>query len=200
MWQLTGNPDLAPGTLMRWVSAPVSLLFRVFLLPFDIASHRRMMHDYRQLATMNFARPQQFTEQQKQIEAIEAGLQEEQRAGLVSATIKPAMAQVFHAQTRAVARHRAAATLVAATKHRLETGQMPESLDALVPGKLTALPLDPFAANAPLHLKATPEEFLVWSVGPDGEDDGGPQRANAEHDTGNDDIGVRMKVGSPATP
>jgi len=198
LWQLTGNPDLAPGTFSRWVSAPASLLFRVFLLPFDIASHRRMMHDYRQLAAMTFARPQQFAEQQKQIEAIEAGLQKEQRSGLVSATIKPAMAQVFHAQTRAVARHRAAAALVAATKRRLETGSLPESLEALVPGELPTLPLDPFATDAPLRLKVTPEEFLVWSVGPDGEDDGGPQPPDAEHDAGNDDIGLQMRAATAA--
>jgi hypothetical protein len=200
LWELTGNPDLAPGTLSRFASAPASVLFRVFLLPFDIASHRRMMHDYRQLATLNFDRPQPFAEQQKQIAAIEATLQNEQRTGVISASLKPAMAQVFQAQTRAVARHRAAATLVAATKRRLETGSLPESLDALVPGELPTLPLDPFATDAPLRLKAMPEAFLVWSVGPDGEDDGGPQPPDAEHDAGNDDIGLRMTVGAPATP
>jgi hypothetical protein len=200
LWQLTGNADLAPGTFSRWVSAPASLLFRVFLLPFDIASHRRMMHDYRQLTAMNFARPQQFAEQQKQIEAIEAGLQKEQRAGLVSATIKPAMAQVFRSQTLSIARHRAAAALVAATKRRLETGTLPESLDALIPDKLPTLPRDPFTTDAPLRLKATPEEFLVWSVGPDGEDDGGPQKDGEEQDTSNDDVGLRMPLTAVAAP
>ena len=200
LWELTGNPDLAPGTFSRWVSAPASLLFRVFLLPFDIASHRRMMNDYRQLAAMNFARPQQFAEQQKQIEAIEAGLQKEQRAGLVSATIKPAMAQVFRSQTLSIARHRAAAALVAATKRRLETGQLPESLDALIPDKLPTLPRDPFTTDAPLRLKATPEELLVWSVGPDGEDDGGPQKDGEEQDTSNDDVGLRMPLTAVAAP
>jgi hypothetical protein len=157
-----------------------------------------MMHDYRQLAAMNFARPQQFAEQQKQIEAIEAGLQKEQRAGLVSATIKPAMAQVFRSQTLSIARHRAAAALVAATKHRLETGQLPESLDALIPDKLPTLPRDPFTTDAPLHLKTTPEELLVWSVGPDGEDDGGPHKDGEEHEAGHDDIGLRMTVAAQA--
>jgi len=198
LWQLTGNPDLAPGTLSRFVSAPASVLFRVFLLPFDIASHRRMMHDYRQLAALSFDRPQRHAEQQKQIAAIEGTLQKEQRAGLVSATIKPAMAQVFQSQTRAVALHRAAAALVAATKRRLENGRLPESLEALVPGELPTVPLDPFTTDAPLRLKATPEEFLVWSIGPDGEDDGGPQPHDAEHDAGNDDIGLRMRAATAA--
>jgi hypothetical protein len=98
----------------------------------------------------------------------------------------------------AVARHRAAAALGAATKRRRETGTLPESLDALVPGELPTLPLDPFATDAPLRQKATPEEFLVWSVGPDGEDDGGPQPPDAEHDAGNDDIGLRMTAAAAA--
>jgi len=200
LWQLTGNPDLAPGTLSRFVSAPASVLFRVFLLPFDIASHRRMLHDYRQLAALNFDRPQRHAEQQKQIAAIEAALQKDHPPGLVSGVLKPAMAQVFQSQTRTVAHHRAAAALVAATKRRLENGSLPESLEALVPGELPTLPLDPFTTDAPLRLKATPEEFLVWSIGPDGEDDGGPQPPDAEHDAGNDDIGLRMTVGAPATP
>jgi len=198
LWQLTGNPDLAPGTLSRFVSAPASVLFRVFLLPFDLASHRRMLHDYRQLAALNFDRPQRHAEQQKQIAAIEAALQKDHIPGLVSGVLKPAMAQVFQTQTHAVALHRAAAALVAATKHRLENASLPESLEALVPGELPTVPLDPFATDAPLRLKTTPEALLVWSVGPDGEDDGGPQPPDAEHDAGNDDIGLRMTVAAPA--
>jgi hypothetical protein len=200
LWQLTGNPDLAPGTFSRWVSAPLSLLFRVFLLPSDIAGHRRLFHDFRQLATRTFDRTQGYVEQQKHLSATEADWQKSHPAGVMSRILTPWIGQVIQSQTRAVAHHRAAAALVAATKRRLENGSLPESFEALVPGELPTLPRDPFKADAPLHLKVTPEEFLVWSVGPDGEDDGGPQPPDAEHDAGNDDIGLRMTVGAPATP
>ena len=72
------------------------------------------------------------------------------------------------------------------------------SIDALVPARLPSVPRDPFTTDAPLHLKATSEELLIWSVGPDGEDDGGPQPPDAEHDAGNDDIGLRMRAAAAA--
>jgi hypothetical protein len=62
------------------------------------------------------------------------------------------------------------------------------------------VPRDPFTTDAPLHLKATSEELLIWSVGPDGDDDGGPQRDSEECDTGNDDIGLRMTAAAVAAP
>ncbi|MEN9665756.1 MAG: hypothetical protein RLZZ326_2119 [Planctomycetota bacterium] len=198
LWQLTGNPDLAPGTLMRWVSVPLSLLFRVFQLPFDITGYRRELHNGRQLAALDYERPQRYVEQRKHLSATEAEWRKTHPAGVMSRILTPWIGKVVQSQTRAVAQHRAAAALIAATKHRLETDQMPESLEALVPGELPTLPLDPFTTDAPLRLKLTPEECVVWSVGPDGEDDGGPQPPDAEHDTGNDDIGLRMRTAAAA--
>ena len=197
MWQFTGAPELAPGTLMRWVSAPALLLFRVFLLPSDIADHRRSLHDFRQLATMTFDRPRGYVEQQKHFSATEAEWRKTHPAGVMSRLLTPFIGEVIQSQTRAVALHRAAAALVAATKHRLGTGSLPESLEALVPARLPSVPLDPFAADAPLHLKVTPEEFLVWSIGVDGENAGGPERPDAEHHIENDDVGLRMRVAAP---
>ena len=60
------------------------------------------------------------------------------------------------------------------------------------------MPRDPFTTDAPLLLKVTPEDLLVWSVGPDGEDDGGPQKDGEDHDTSNDDIGLRMPAAAVA--
>ena len=94
----------------------------------------------------------------------------------------------------AVARHRAAEVLLAATRERLASGTLPESIDALVPARLPSVPRDPFTNDASLHLKATPDELLVWSVGPDGKDDGGPRKEGVESDTDSDDVGLRMTV------
>jgi len=49
----------------------------------------------------------------------------------------------------------------------------PASLAELVPGYLHAIPNDPFAANKPLCYKRTGADFLLYSIGPDGKDDGG---------------------------
>ena len=74
-------------------------------------------------------------------------------------------------------------------------GQFPKSLDALVPAELASLPIDPFSGRSfgyipshgqdipPLRTALTPSldkghgptpgSWLLYSVGPDGHDDGG---------------------------
>ena len=107
---------------------------------------------------------------QKQIDGIEAEIRRTGPDGFLSRLIAPATDAVLRSQCMAVARHRAAEVLLAATRERLASGTLPESIDALVPARLPSVPRDPFTADAPLHLKATPDELLVWSVGPDGDD------------------------------
>ena len=64
-----------------------------------------------------------------------------------------------------------------------EKGTYPEGLDALVPTYLKELPLDPYALKGTFHYRRQGEKFLLYSVGPDGNDDGGkpidnPQKAS----------------------
>ena len=49
----------------------------------------------------------------------------------------------------------------------------PPSLTALVPGYLNAVPTDPFALSGPLRYKLVGAKYVLYSVGPDGKDDGG---------------------------
>jgi len=104
----------------------------------------------------------------------------------------PRLNAVYRKTAETQARHAAAAVLVAATKQRLESGSLPSSLDALVPTLLPTVPRDHFAADTPLVLKQSGADWSVYSVGPDGEDDGGPVPAGAEKPQGNDDVGLRM--------
>ncbi len=173
---------------------PLSAVWRAFILPADIAGYRRRFEAYRQLVTGGVDQSRTWPQTQKQIDGIEAEIRRTGPDGFLSRLIVPATDAVLRSQSMAVARHRAAEVLLAATRERLATGSLPESIDALVPARLPSVPRDPFTTDAPLHLKATPEDLLVWSVGPDGEDDGGPQKEGEEHDTGNDDIGLRMPV------
>src|SRR5262249_37077767 len=48
----------------------------------------------------------------------------------------------------------------------------PEKLDELAPRYLSAVPLDPFDRK-PLRLRRLDDGILIYSVGPDGVDDGG---------------------------
>jgi hypothetical protein len=54
----------------------------------------------------------------------------------------------------------------------LEHGVYPTNLADLVPNYLDAVPFDPFNSK-PLRYRKTSQDFLLYSVGPDGIDDGG---------------------------
>lgn len=65
---------------------------------------------------------------------------------------------------------------------REHNGKPPTSLAELTPGYLTATPADPFAAlpNTPLRYRreGTENQFVLYSVGPNGKDDGGKRIDN----------------------
>jgi hypothetical protein len=71
-----------------------------------------------------------------------------------------------------VATERAAVTAIAVARFRRDTGRLPASLNELAPTYLPEVPQDP-ASGQPLLYKVTPEAFTIYSVGPDGKDDGG---------------------------
>jgi hypothetical protein len=81
----------------------------------------------------------------------------------------PRMVKAFH---QAKADLRCAAAALAAERYRLAKGRWPDSLDALVPDYLPAVPADPFDGK-PLRLGHLPDGLVVYSVGPDRTDDGG---------------------------
>jgi hypothetical protein len=56
--------------------------------------------------------------------------------------------------------------------YQFEHGAHPDSLNQLVPKYLAAVPADPHAER-PLLYRRSDQSFLVYSVGPDGVDNGG---------------------------
>jgi hypothetical protein len=54
--------------------------------------------------------------------------------------------------------------------HRLENGESPPTLDALVPAILKSVPLDPYSGK-PLIYRKLAQGDQLYSVGPDGDDD-----------------------------
>ena len=203
MGRLAGDPNVAilpqEGPFSLLID-PLSAVWRAFILQADIAGYRRRFEAYRQLVTGGVDQSRTWPQTQKQIDGIEAEIRRAGPDGFLSRLIAPATDAVLRSQCMAVARHRAAEVLLAATRERLASGTLPASIDALVPARLPSVPRDPFTTDAPLRLKATPEELLIWSVGPDGEDDGGPQKDDEECDTGNDDIGLRMTAAAAVAP
>lgn len=57
--------------------------------------------------------------------------------------------------------------------HKLEQGTYPANLTALKSADLASIPVDDFADGAPYHYQRAGKKYKLWSVGPDGIDDGG---------------------------
>ncbi|MCX7431073.1 MAG: hypothetical protein NTY17_08740 [Planctomycetia bacterium] len=168
---------------------PLTLLYRVFFLEADLTGYRSIMRKYQQLA----AGSEPYPEVKKKTDAMETELRD-RSPGMMSSLIMPALGGVFRAQAQDVARQRAASALVAAMKQRLETGTTPTTFEELSTKLVPPASRDPFTADQPLVMKQTDDALLVYSIGPDGEDDGGPVAPGADKVEGNDDIGLRMAL------
>ena len=89
----------------------------------------------------------------------------------------PALAHAETKAARAQTMVNLAITACAFERHRLAHGSYPETLDALVPAFMPKPLLDPMNAQ-PFHYRRTDDGwFLLYSVGEDGQDDGGVFRA-----------------------
>jgi hypothetical protein len=168
---------------------PLTLLYRVFFLEADLAGYRSIMHRYQAAASGSDPYP----EVKKKTDAMEKELWD-RSPGMMSSLIVPALGGVFRTQAQDVARQRAATALVAATRQRLETNAVPETFDVIAAQLVPPASRDPFTADQPLLMKRTDDALVVYSVGPDGEDDGGPVAPRADKVEGNDDIGLRMAL------
>jgi hypothetical protein len=62
---------------------------------------------------------------------------------------------------------------VAIERFRLHEGRLPSKIDELVPNYLEKVPLDPYASGLQLKYRVDSAEYLVYSVGSNGVDDGG---------------------------
>ena len=65
---------------------------------------------------------------------------------------------------------------------QLENRRVPNALTELVPAHLPALPFDPYG-NGSFVYRRNAEGFLLYSVGPDGLDDGGKRSAHDDNFT-----------------
>jgi hypothetical protein len=84
----------------------------------------------------------------------------------------PAMTKVAESYCRGVGDLRCAFVAVALERYRRDHGHWPKTLESLVPNYLSAVPTDP-RDSKPLRYKRRADGVVVYSIGPDGTDDGG---------------------------
>jgi len=87
--------------------------------------------------------------------------------------IVPAFDRTFEFAFRVKASHQATLTILALARWRAEKGEYPASLDQLTAaGLLKDLPMDPWS-DKPLIYRRTGDNFILYSLGPNFEDNGG---------------------------
>lgn len=110
--------------------------------------------------------------------------------------------RIFAAHETALQTEGLAQTAFALALYRAEHGQYPERLEELVPQYAAAVPRDRFIGG-PLHYRRVGPGYLLYSVGENGNDDGG-RRADDDGQPlapqGADDIGLRTGLAPPSQP
>jgi hypothetical protein len=86
--------------------------------------------------------------------------------------VAPYAVSVITLELMETARLATASCSLAVERYRLARGALPETLRDLVPTYIPDVPLDPFDGK-PLRYKHLERGYAVYSVGPDGNDDGG---------------------------
>jgi hypothetical protein len=108
---------------------------------------------------------------------------------VVSRQLMPPLVDVAREELRAAALCRAARVAVAVERCRLARSSLPDSLDELLPEHLPVIPGDPFAPH-PLRYDRLGVRYTVYSVGPDGRDDGGTPAQRGSDDASGDIVFV----------
>ena len=90
--------------------------------------------------------------------------------------LMPSLGKASQRAQRVITLARLGAVACALERHQRAHGRYPESLSDLGPATLKALP-DDWMSGQPFHYRRTGDgRFELWSVGPDGKDDGGVYR------------------------
>ncbi len=118
------------------------------------------------------------------------------KLSIVSKMILPATKLMDDAFQRFLGRQAALEVMLAAQAYRRDKGVFPESLDALVPEYLEAVPLDPCERGGGriLYRRDSPTKAVVWSVGEDGTDNDGDFEAEQRRPA---DVGYELKAAEP---
>jgi len=103
---------------------------------------------------------------------------------LLSGLLLPSVDRALIRESECAAYLIMARTALALERFGLANDRLPKDLGEMVPRFLLAIPLDPFD-GASLRYKLLPTGYVVYSIGPDGHDDGGKEppvrRRGSEH-------------------
>jgi hypothetical protein len=143
----------------------MAMPYRLFLLQDDLASHRRLSARYRELAA------QPYYQSRQGWQGMSAAIMQ-RPVGLLTAYLAPALSRCAEVAATADARRDTARAGLAAARYRAAHAKLPDKPEDLLGESLPVWPSDPFDGK-PLKWKRTDKELVIYSIGPDGKDDGG---------------------------
>ncbi|MCH7988179.1 MAG: hypothetical protein IID46_03395, partial [Planctomycetes bacterium] len=113
---------------------------------------------------------------------------------LIFALVDRGIAYAFEAEDQSTTRLQLSKLAYALAGYRAKYGSYPQKLSQLAPRYIPKVPTDLFSGRS-FRYEADLEDFLLYSVGPNGKDDGG--RNNYSEPSGDDlVIDTRPKVGN----
>ena len=172
---------------------PALAAYRIFLFPQDLAAYRQTMHSYQRVSESSDS----YAAKQTILKKIEDDLSSGRPKGFITALVTPAIGKAIENVEKARMRHTTALVAIAATEFRIAHGSLPEKADSLVPDFLPCLPKDTFHATSRVRYSSKDDGVAIYSVGPNGKDDGGP---GPEMDNGQpktDDVGIFLRQAPP---
>ena len=111
----------------------------------------------------------------------------ETMGNLFVALLLPAAPEIIDAADKATARMEMARLAFALAAYKAEIGSYPAKLADLGPKYLVKVPTDVFSA-AGFHYRAVEGGYRLWSIGPNGRDDGGEGRDIEDYEGDGDDL------------
>jgi hypothetical protein len=99
----------------------------------------------------------------------------------ITRTLVPAVNTIAIVDLRRIAQLDCARAGLGVERFRLAEGRLPETLEQLVPKFIEAVPIDPFDGK-PLKFKRLEKGYTIYSVGEDGEDNGGIPKSKVQKD------------------
>ena len=178
-----------PSALQKVLSEPLVVGWRVFLSQEEMVAHRTAIREYQRLAAMPYYEAVGEWRKLSQPESL-------CQRGLMVKILMPSLRSCPKMMARADARHAVAWMAVAAARYRAEKGRMPETLDALVPEYLSAVPRDPFDGK-PLRMVTRDGRLVFYSIGLDMKDDGGAA-LDEKNGTGDITFSLPLNLAKPS--
>ncbi len=129
----------------------------------------RTLEFYDQLEAVTKLPPQ---DRLKQYQQIEKDVEQLSVLYFVTKITLPALSKVGSIDLRVRAQLDSAITALSVERFRQAEGRLPESLEELVPRYMETVPIDPFDGK-PLRYKRLEKGYTIYSIGDDGEDNGG---------------------------